>query len=202
MPISEEELIKLNPKDKLVKQAKKEFGETFDCREAGYLLEDGTMLDLSGKKDGGSAHTRNYDHREINRALELGDHGIGGTEAMKFMEKHANALRFGCYGTWNRGHDIILSMSTYQNPTEKQLKRVIQCCKLFKLDALNYDIYDKNDDRLLLSKTIEKPNCAMAVLEMKKDLEKAKKTRKLPNTRSKPPKDKTRQSLNPNNKPP
>ena len=174
MPISEEELTKLNPKDKLVKQVKKEFGETFDCREAGYILEDGTMLDFSGKKEGGTAKTRNYDHREVSRALELGDKGIGGTEAMIFMEKHANAVRFGCYGTWDRGHDIILSMSTHQKPTEQQLKRVEKCCKLFELDALNYDIYDKNDNRLL-SKTIEKPNCAKAVQEMKADFEMIKK---------------------------
>ena len=174
MPISEDELVKLNPKEKVVKNSKKTFGETPDCREAGFILEDGTMLDLSGKKEGGSPKTRSYDHREISRALELGDKGIGGTEAMIFFEKHANALRFGCYGTWDRGHDIVLSLSTCQKPTEKQLKRVERCCKLFELDALNYDIYDKNDDRLL-SKTIEKPNCAKAVQEMKADFEKAKK---------------------------
>ncbi len=177
MPITNEELAKLNPKDKLVTKSIKEFGETFDCREAGYILEDSTMLDFSGKKEGGTAHTRNYDHREIVRALELGDKGIGGTEAMIFMEKQGNALRFGCYGTWDRGHDIVLSLNTYQKPTDKQLKRVERCCKLFKLDQLHMDIYDKNDDRLL-SKTIEKPNCAKAVQEVKADFEKAKKHEK------------------------
>jgi len=174
MPITEEELVKLNPKSKLVKACKKEFGETPDCREAGYILEDGTLLDLSGKKEGGSPRTRSYDHREISRCINHGDKGIGGTEAMIFMEKHINAIRFGLYGTWEKGHDIIVSLSTYQKPTEKQYSRIVKCCKLFELDALNYDIYSKNDDRDL-SKTIEKPNCAKAVQEMKTDFEKAKK---------------------------
>ena len=174
MPISEAELKKLNPKTKLIKQALKEFGETFDCREGGYILEDGTLLDLSGKRDGGTAHTRNYDHREVSRALETKDKGISGDKAMDFMEKQGNALRFGCYGTWQKGHDIIVQLNTYQKPTKKQLKRIESCCKLFKIDELSYDFYDKNGDRLQ-SKTIEKPNCAMAVREMKTDFEKVKK---------------------------
>lgn len=173
MPITEDELKKLNPKRKLTSQAKKGFGETFDCREAGYILEDGTMLDLSGKTEGGTPKTRSYDHRDISRVLELGEKGVGGTEAMDFFEKQANALRFGCYGTWDRGHDIIVSLNTFQKPTEQQMKRMIRCCELFKLDALNYDIYDDNGNRLA-SKTIEKPNCSKAVEEMKKDFEKSK----------------------------
>ena len=177
MPISEEELKKLNPKDKLVKAIIKDLGETFDCREAGYILEDGAMLDFSGKKEGGTPHTRSYDHRDVARVLETGEKGVSGTQAMIFMEKNINALRFGCYGTWERGHDAIVSLNTYQKPTEKQFKRVERCCKLFKLDALHLDIYDKNDDRLL-SKTIEKPNCIKAVQEVKTDFEKAKKKEK------------------------
>lgn len=177
MPTTDEELVKLNPKEKTVKAIIKEFGETFDCREAGYILEDGVMLDFSGKNDGGTPHTRSYDHRDVSRVLETGDKGVSGGEAMIFMEKHLNALRFGCYGTWQRGHDAIVSLNTYQKPTEKQFKRIEQCCKLFKLDALHIDIYDKNDDRLL-SKTIEKPNCAKAVQEVKADFDKAKKKEK------------------------
>jgi hypothetical protein len=177
MPITDEELAKLNPKEKAVKAIIKDFGETFDCREAGYVLEDGTMLDFSGKKDGGEAHTRSYDHRDVARVLETGEKSVSGTQAMIFMEKHVNAIRFGCYGTWARGHDVIVSLNTYQKPTDEQFKKVEQCCKLFKLDALHIDIYDKNDD-MLLSKTIEKPNCAQAVRELKADFGKAKKSGK------------------------
>lgn len=174
MPLTEDELKKLNPKAKLTAQAKKEFGETFECREAGYILEDGSMLDLSGKTEGGTAHTRNYDHREISRAIDHAEKGIGGTEAMIFFEKQANALRFGTYGTYQRGHDIIVQINTYQNPTPKQWNRIKRCCVLHKLDALNYDIYDNNDNRVV-SETIENPDCEKAVKAVKQALEKAKK---------------------------
>ena len=176
MPITEDELKKLNLKGKLVAQAKKEFGETFDCREAGYILEDGTMLDLSGKNEGGTPHTRSYDHRDISRAVDHGEKGIGGTEAMIFFEKQANALRFGTYGTLQRGHDIIVQIDTNQNPTPKQWNRIKRCCILHEIEALNYDIYDRNDNRIV-SETIENPNCGKAVETVRKALEKAKKER-------------------------
>ena len=56
-------------KEKLQNNAIKEFGTTDKLTEAGYILEDGRMLDFSGKNDGGTPNTRNYDHREINRAI-------------------------------------------------------------------------------------------------------------------------------------
>ena len=47
------------------KLAKDYFGTTTNRREAGYILNDGSMLDLSGKNFGGSAGRRSLDHREI-----------------------------------------------------------------------------------------------------------------------------------------
>jgi len=177
MPITEDELKKLNPKDKLTARAKKEFGETFECREAGYILEDGSMLDLSGKNEGGTAHTRNYDHRDISRAINDAEKGIGGTEAMIFFEKQANALRFGTYGNWQRGHDIVVQLATYQNPTPKQWNRLKRCCILHEIEALNYDVYDDNDDRVV-SETIENPDCGKAIETVKKSLDKVRKESK------------------------
>lgn len=43
----------------------KELGKTSDIRESGYILPDGSMIDLSGKKEGGQPGTRSYDHREV-----------------------------------------------------------------------------------------------------------------------------------------
>ena len=40
-------------------------GETENVREAGYILPDGTMLDFSGKRDGGEANDRAEDHRQL-----------------------------------------------------------------------------------------------------------------------------------------
>ena len=45
--------------------ARKYFGTTTNRREAGYILNDGSYLDMSGKKFGGSAGRRSLDHREI-----------------------------------------------------------------------------------------------------------------------------------------
>jgi len=42
----------------------RELGTTADPREAGYIRPDGTLADLSGKREGGSPGMRSYDHRE------------------------------------------------------------------------------------------------------------------------------------------
>ena len=55
---------------KIITKAKKYFGLTNNFREAGYLLPDGTMLDFSGKREGGSPGTRSFDHRQIGMADE------------------------------------------------------------------------------------------------------------------------------------
>ena len=49
-----------------IKQAKKTFGTTTNFKEAGYLLQDGSLLDFSGKNQGGPSGSRTIDHREIN----------------------------------------------------------------------------------------------------------------------------------------
>lgn len=47
------------------KSAKERMGTTQDIREAGYILPDGTLLDFSGKREGGPRGARAMDHREI-----------------------------------------------------------------------------------------------------------------------------------------
>lgn len=42
----------------------RELGTTADIREAGYIKPDGSLVDLSGKKEGGPPGSRSYDHRE------------------------------------------------------------------------------------------------------------------------------------------
>ena len=49
--------------------AKEYFGTTTNLNEAGYILNDGSLLDLSGKNMGGMAGRRSLDHREINSAF-------------------------------------------------------------------------------------------------------------------------------------
>lgn len=59
-----------------VKKAEDYFGTTYKISEAGYLLTDGKLLDLSGKHDGGPGGYRSVDHREITDAFE-GNYGDG-----------------------------------------------------------------------------------------------------------------------------
>ena len=49
--------------------AKEYFGTTTNLNEAGYILNDGSLLDLSGKNMGGAAGRRSLDHREVNSAF-------------------------------------------------------------------------------------------------------------------------------------
>ena len=53
------------------------FGKTYKWAETGYLLLDGTKLDLSGKHDGAPGGYRTVDHRDITEALGY-DYGGGG----------------------------------------------------------------------------------------------------------------------------
>jgi hypothetical protein len=54
----------------------KHFGKTYKWAETGYLLLDGTRLDLSGKHDGAPGGYRTVDHRDITDALGY-DYGGG-----------------------------------------------------------------------------------------------------------------------------
>lgn len=71
------------------KEAKRYFGTTFNLNEAGYILTDGSLLDFSGKKEGGRAGQRAYDHRDISSAFESRNYDID-------MEAFVNngAIRF------------------------------------------------------------------------------------------------------------
>jgi peptidoglycan hydrolase-like protein with peptidoglycan-binding domain len=79
------------------------FGETFSIREAGYILPDGRMVDLSGKRDAGEyvkvgngyrprpgqqdylRNTRNSDHRDISQITDYPGEGSPTTSMHRFM---------------------------------------------------------------------------------------------------------------------
>lgn len=154
-----------------MQKAKQKFGETFDCREAGYILDDGTLLDLSGKNEGGSPHQRNYDHRELSEIIDTGNNAMSGTEQMEFFIKNANAIRFGIYGVASKGYDMAIQLNTVQSPTKKQWGRITTCCKRFNIDLFNYDIYGE-DEVLRKSDTLEKISCEKAVSKLKREFQK------------------------------
>ena len=80
-------------KEEYVELAVKEFGTTYEPLEAGFVLPDGTMLDFSGKKQGGSGGTRAYDHRQIGASFEDFDDLPGYTEGMQDFMVNTGALR-------------------------------------------------------------------------------------------------------------
>jgi len=67
-------------KSTIEKDVVKAFGKTTNWKETGYLLQDGTRLDLSGKRDGAPPGQRSVDHRDIFDIDE--DAEIYGTDAM------------------------------------------------------------------------------------------------------------------------
>jgi len=79
----------------------KELGKTNDLREAGYIAKDGSMIDLSGKSEGGEPGTRSYDHREA-----------GGARGMKELM---------AYG-YIRMDDNSGSMDIAKEPTPEQYR--------------------------------------------------------------------------------
>ncbi len=93
------------------------FGLTDDVREAGFILPDGRMLDLSGKKDGGQPHQRSLDHREINLAIDdLPDSDVAG-----FVDfcSATGAIRFHA----SNGVVVVDAINTIPNSKQLQIIR-------------------------------------------------------------------------------
>ncbi len=88
------------------------YGKTYNWNETGYLLKDGTRLDLSGRNDGAKGGYRTVDHRDIFDIFEDGE--SYGSEAMvEFM---------------NRGNIRVMPETPGINlqiePTEKQYQQI------------------------------------------------------------------------------
>ena len=76
--------VKYSLKDTVESDVVKEYGKTYRWSETGYILKDGTRLDLSGRNEGAPGGYRSIDHRDIFSSYE----GIDRTEAMiEFMER-------------------------------------------------------------------------------------------------------------------
>ena len=56
----------------------KELGKTTNMKEAGYFAPDGSMVDLSGKKEGGRSGVRHLDHREVGGTIGMQELGAAG----------------------------------------------------------------------------------------------------------------------------
>jgi hypothetical protein len=96
------------------------FGTTYDFNEAGYILPDGKLLDLSEKKRGAEGGQRTEDHRAVSRFIEEPTETL--TDAMDLFMKRTGAIRISLFGDYG-----LIDLET--KPTTEQLsviQRLIQ----------------------------------------------------------------------------
>jgi SAM-dependent methyltransferase len=99
--------------------AKERMGTTQDLKEAGYILPDGTMLDFSGKRQGGISGVRYIDHRDIDfDGVETEEQWSG---MVQFMGM--GAIRIDA----NAG---LISTHGLRNLTQQQIRRIEQVAML------------------------------------------------------------------------
>ena len=124
-----------------VKKAKKIYGTTTDFREAGYLLPDGYMLDFSGKKDGGEAHVRYMDHREISSAFDKGELDVPYYEQTAYMNAFIAEGNIRLMDSQGVTIGEIEPTQKQYEVLEKFISHVLKTEKYFYLDLSNDDGY-------------------------------------------------------------
>ncbi|MDP2921311.1 MAG: hypothetical protein Q8O12_02930 [Candidatus Omnitrophota bacterium] len=147
---------KRQSKKYIVEKAKEKFGLTEDILEAGYVLDDGSLLNFSG----GDESERNLDHRKV---IELyGKHIGSGYEDkyMPFFQIEANAIRI----SESEGN-LSMQLNIGQNPTNAQWLKIVQLLREGGGD-LYFDIYGKRGKRILDS------GCVKAVYAVRSKFEK------------------------------
>jgi hypothetical protein len=120
---------------KIVQRVARHFGLTGDFREAGYILPSGALLDMSGKKEGGTAGMRSYDHRNIGMGLEDVEHpaSYGGSDGMMaFMEIGPIRIDF-----------MSGSIHIFKEPNAKQYRTMKNFIMMSPADGISLDIEGK-----------------------------------------------------------
>ncbi len=145
------------------KRAIAHFGTTIVAQEAGYILPDGTMLDLSGRNNAVGyektsegfrpekgkpdylAGTRNSDHRDI--PSEVLSMAGSGTERMFAFQKASGAMRF-MPGVGISGNFL---------PTPEQIRAVVKAWKdYFPGDSIMVDVDDPSTGNNLVSVEVKR----------------------------------------------
>lgn len=127
------------------------FGTTSDFREAGYILPDGTMLDFSGKQNGGLPGMRLLDHREVAEILDLPQ-----TEALiTFMNSGCIRVIPECPG---------LDISIY--PTKKQIDVIRRFVDYYRGDVC-IDISDKKGNIVTTFEYTEKTSSSRIIFDIR-----------------------------------
>jgi hypothetical protein len=115
------------PNQKLITKIKKHFGTTPNPKKAGYILPDGTMLNLTTPW----SPTRDLDHREINQFID--DPNGNSLGPIKLFGTQHGAIRIGI--TQDHAH-----INIYKQPTPKQyttLQKILHQVQETTLDCTN-----------------------------------------------------------------
>jgi len=126
-----------NRKEFLEQAALKEYGETDIIDYAGYILEDGTLLDFS---EGGVGGIRSIDHRNIGAIADFGIPQNSYASATRTMNKFMNetgAVRV-------MSHDGMLSIHSNTPLSSQQINTVKRSLRNYS--SLNVDIYNGIDE--------------------------------------------------------
>lgn len=145
------EIKEINPNKEIINEnAVKLFGLTSDCFKAGFILEDGSMLNF------GSGMYR-MDHSEITPAL-TDELRTSGKNQVDVFEDTGNAIRVFLHKTKSGRNDLVFELSTNQNPTQAQKDTLKKCCEMKPNTSIAFDLYNKKQN-LIDSEYVEKANC-------------------------------------------
>lgn len=130
--------IRYSLKNSVEEDVLKTFGKTYDWKETGYILKDGTKLDLSGKHKGAAGGRRSVDHREIFDIYE--DSDVYGTEAMVEFMGRGNI----------RVSPEYPGVNIQVEPTQEQYEQIQSMVERlgWKEKAFIVDIDNKNGDTI------------------------------------------------------
>ena len=118
--------VERSPDQKVLMKIKRNFGLTNNYNVAGYILADGSMLNLSGQNRGaGAGDVRGVDHRAVGHFLDREDYDA--------IREFGN--RFGAISL-HYGQDYA-NMRIYKSPTKQQMARLAEIRRLVTHMQLN-----------------------------------------------------------------
>lgn len=122
--------------DDPMERAKAVFGVTNNFMETGYILADGSLLDFSGKREGGSPGHRAYDHRDIGRAI-----GTGGPLGMWQFMSETGAIR---------AMPEVGSLTIVRKPTPEQMTVIKRWAEDFVADLGDVSVEIAKDQKTFM----------------------------------------------------
>jgi len=148
---------RLNPKKELIERAVDYFGITESGRAAGFILDDGRLLDFSGYKQGFGVRTkRHFVHDRITIVMETKDKMISNNVKLAFFQWQTGALRLllDVYAS-----DLAISIEFPQEITGYQILRVRNLVRAYGINLV-LDVFSRDlqpGEQMLLYKILEDP---------------------------------------------